>query len=140
MTAEQLSVIIFDDSEVNGRFIYRDIAARATTEAGLIPEVFEEVRPAVRRMLEAEDVLAVVSSLGTRGLTGFEHRYPAQPLLQAATREHKPIALLSGHPDAAKHIDTEAGDITVPKQNYEQIAPTLHDWFQRLMHEPASAR
>lgn len=134
MAANGELVVIFDDYE---RGLYRDHAAEIARQAGLLPQVFDEVEPANRLLAVSDDVLALVTALGTRGTAGWDYAYPARPLLATATRKQIPIALLSGHPKAAQHIDPEASDIVVPKQPYERIAPALREWFNGLLAEPA---
>jgi hypothetical protein len=135
---EARRVIIFDDyQEDDGSFPARDAAAQAVQETDFAPVVFEAARPALELLDEANDIEAIVTSLGREMGEGYESNYPGLLLIRSATKNLKPVALLSNHPNAPKYIRSNPNSIVIPIRPYEQIAPSLHKWFMRLIPEPS---
>jgi hypothetical protein len=126
-------VIVFDDFSLSNRYLYRDAAAQAAEEAGLEPHTFVRPQQAANYLFDNTSAIhSVVTALGERKRGTFEYDYPAKPLLFAATTMTTPVALLTGVDRSQRHIDPAKGDIIVPKQDYEQIIPTLNAWFEKI--------
>jgi hypothetical protein len=125
-------VVIYDDIPTP----YRDQAALVAQGAGWIPQEFEEVYAAQRR-IGLGGIGAVISALGSREAgvrLGFS--YPAEPLVRQAGRLGIPVALVSDKRNAQHYIDKAPGSsIVVPKQPEERFTPILRTWFASLVAE-----
>lgn len=140
MSEAAQQVIIFDDYQIAGRPLYRDIACQATEAAGLTPVLFQEVKPATRHLYNRTDeVRAIITSFGRRQEGEFVYEFPALPLLKDAKFYGTPVALLSNRSDASKYLSPEATSTVVSKQPYDQIAPALQAWFKLLIAEPSKS-
>lgn len=125
------SVVLYDDEVCHRELdVYFRIANKAIVEAGLMPEIFCSIEGATEYISVAnENVLALVCALREDSLGNRSVKFKAQPLLNSAREVELPIALISGCNFASHYVDVDSGDIVLPKQPIENIAPRLGSWL-----------